>query len=399
MIALQEALDIVLAHSTAFGTETIALEQALNRVLAQPVLADRNYPPFNRASMDGYAIKKADWDQGIRSFDIVGQLLAGGDFDTSKIRERSALKIMTGAATPLAYDAIVRIEDCEATSDKVSFTITDLSSFQNIAKEGEDIQKGEIVLDAYQQISLGSLTALASIGAATVHVLALPKVCIITTGDEVIPIEKMPKYNQIRNSNALSLKVALHKLGIADIIHTHVNDHIDDLERQLHQAIQSADIILFTGGVSAGSADFVPQVLANAGFEKLFHKVKIKPGKPAWFGVHPTTAKVVFALPGNPLSVLTTFKTLVEPFILKCIGKSPINYSWKQLAIHRTQRVALDEFFPYLVTISRSAALVEPLRLNGSGDVTATLQASGLALHPIDQEQLAAGSFIKVFEF
>lgn len=399
MISLHEALDIVLQHSKVFGTETIPLQQSLNRVLAQPVEADRNYPPFNRASMDGFAIQKADWDQGIRSFEIAGELLAGGHFDHSKIRAHAALKIMTGAATPTAYDAIIKIEDCEITSGKVTFNTTEVRAYQNIAQEGEDLLQGGLVLEARQEITLGSLTALASVGAASLQVLALPKVCIITTGDEVVPVDATPKHNQIRNSNALSLKVALLKLGITNPMHKHVSDHVENIGQQLHEAIQSSDIILFTGGVSAGSADFVPQVLADAGFEKLFHKVKIKPGKPAWFGVHRTSQKVVFALPGNPLSVLTTFKTLVEPFILKSIGKNPNNYSWKQLSTNRTQRVALDEFFPYLVTDSKYAALLEPLRLNGSGDITATLKASGLALHPIDQKELAAGSFVKVFEF
>lgn len=400
MISFSEALGIISAcESLNLGTELISLHDALGRVLAADVLADRNYPPFNRASMDGFAVRKEDWDEGQRQFDIIGELLAGQLFDEDTIKSNSALKIMTGAATPKAYDVIVRIEDCVVEGGKVSFSIDKVTALQNIAKEGEDISLGEKVMAIGQVITLGSITALASVGASQIEVYRLPQIAIVTTGDEIVPVSSCPAVNQIRNSNAVTLQMALGKIGIGKVVHEHVNDSKEGIATKIKTLVGVSDIILFTGGVSAGSADFVPQVLEQSGFTKRFHKVKIKPGKPAWFGVNDTNGKVVFALPGNPLSVLTTYKIFVESFILKMIGKSPINYSWKQIAVNRPKKVELDEFFPYLASSNAHANFLEPLKLNGSGDITATLFASGLAHHPVDKEQLTVGAFVKVFEF
>lgn len=400
MISFNEACDLISACKCSdLGTEFVALSEALGRVLAVDVLADRNYPPFNRACMDGFAIKKEDWEAGHRQFDIVGELLAGQRFDESSIRSGTALKIMTGAATPKAYDVIVRIEDCIVSSNKVSFSVDKISEFLNIAKEGEDIIRREKVMFANQVVTLGSITALASIGASQLEVYKLPRITIITTGDEVVPVSYEPKANQIRNSNAITLQMALSKLGISNVTHEHVNDTEDKIIEKIETLVSASDIILFTGGVSAGSADFVPQALGKSGFVKRFHKVKIKPGKPAWFGTNDITGKVVFALPGNPLSVMATYKVFVEPYVLRLIRKSPVNYSWKQIAVNRVRKVELDEFFPYLADSNVSGDFLEPLTLNGSGDITATLYARGLAHHPVDMVQLTVGTFVKVFEF
>lgn len=400
MISFNEASDLIAACKCLdLGTEFINLSEALGRVLAVDVLADRNYPPFNRACMDGFAIRKEDWVAGRRQFDIIGELLAGQEFEGQGIRPGTALKIMTGAATPKVYDVIVRIEDCIVSGDEVSFSVNEIAEFGNIAKEGEDIVLGARVMSANQVVTMGSITALASIGASQLEVYKLPRITIITTGDEVVPVSSKPTTNQIRNSNAITLQMALGKLGIGKVSHEHVNDSKDKIVGKIETLVGASDIILFTGGVSAGSADFVPQALEKSGFVKRFHKVKIKPGKPAWFGVNDVTGKVVFALPGNPLSVMTTYKIFVEPYVLKLIRKSPVNYSWKQIAVNRIRKVDLDEFFPYLANSNASGDFLEPLMLNGSGDITATLYARGLAHHPVDKVQLTVGTFVKVFEF
>jgi molybdopterin molybdotransferase len=397
MISFQQAQEIISTHSTFWGAETVALDDSLNRVLAEDIYADRHYPPFNRAAMDGFAIRLQDWEAGQTDFQIVAELLAGAKFDTQLQAPHTAVRIMTGAATPEYYDCIVRIEDCLFDGSKVSFSIKQLKKWQNIARMGEDAQAAQKIIAKGETIHLGSIIALASVGAVKIKVYKNPQVCILTTGDEIVSVHVSPTALQIRNSNAHCLISAVKSLGLSNIRHIHLSDSLDIISQTIDNVIENADIILFTGGVSAGNADFVPAALAKSGFEKLFHKISIKPGKPAWFGKHISLNKVVFALPGNPVSVLTTFKILVEPYILKSIGKNSINYSWHQLVIDRAQKVKLDEFFPVSLVSNSIGEFVEPVKINGSGDITATLNATGLALHPIDQENLKAGSFVKVF--
>ena len=389
MIFLQEATGLVLKQAHSFGTEKIQLDDAVNRVLCQPVIADRDYPPFNRATMDGIAINIQDWNNGIRSFAVAEIIYAGG-ISTKTITTGECYKIMTGAAVPAPANAVIRIEDTIADNNRISISVSEVIPFQNIAGKGQDIKQQALIIDRPVLCTASVITVLASLGYHEVEVEKLPSIAIITTGDEVMNVNDVVNNVQIRNSNAHLLKALLHKWKITPTTCIHVKDDATALADTVKK-YQSNDILILSGAVSAGDADFVPEVLMKAGAKKIFHKAAIRPGKPIWFGQFENGA-TVFALPGNPFSTLATFKLFIESFLYACFGlNQPLGLT---LPIDETRikKSNLDEFFPVTVTSGPSAAI--PLKFNTSGDITAALHADALALHPADKPELIKGDVV-----
>ncbi len=395
MLSYQEALEIVLQQKITLSSELVHLDQALGRVLACSVLADRDYPPFNRSAMDGFAINFSDFKTSEQKFKIIGELLAGQEWKGTEVIPNGALRIMTGASVPNGFNAVVKIEDCIVDGGFVSFNLDSIAEFQNIATQAEDAAEGNVVVKKGTIINLGTIVALASVGCEFVEVFTQPKVAIITSGDEIVAVNQKPAITQIRNSNVHVLKAALAKLGIINCEHKHVKDTPEAVKEAILSLQNNSDLIICTGGVSAGTADYLPQGLSDLYFNKLFHKIKIKPGKPVWFGKNDLSNTFVFALPGNPLSVLTTFKILVEPFLLKSQFKNTINYVTLPLAHEVQNKIDLDEFFFAQITNE----LVYKIKTHGSGDVISSVEAKGLAMHDAVKTKLIAGEHVKVFKF
>ncbi|HVD97227.1 MAG TPA: molybdopterin molybdotransferase MoeA [Cytophagaceae bacterium] len=390
MITVQQAQALILQQAHSFGTEEILLGDAYQRVLAIAVEADRDYPPFHRAAMDGYALRSEDFDKGIRSFTVAEEIFAGA-LSAKKIKQGECYKIMTGASTPLEADAIIRVEDATQINDTVVFQIDSLKKGQNIAAKGEDRKKGELVLEENTLLTAPELAALAVLGKDKVNVYKLPKVAIISTGDEVVSLGNEVLEHQIRDSNSYAVEGFLMKYNIPLAARILVKDN-KQLLQQAIEAQLSADILILSGGVSMGDADFVPEILQQAGVEKLFHKVAIKPGKPLWFGR--SKRGVVFALPGNPMSVQVAFKLFIEPFLRQCYGL-PALPEWRlPLAVAKKKKVKLDEYFPCILESQQMTSL-KPATFNGSGDVTSILYSQGLALHESEREAIQAGEIVK----
>ena len=392
MISFSEAQQLVLGQARSFGKEKVSLDHAGGRVISEPIVADRDYPPFNRAAMDGYAIRKTDWNIGIRSF-VVKEIIFAGSVPQSEIGKGECYKIMTGAAVPESADAIIRREDVIEHSDKIECLIEDVTSYQHIAVRGADLQRDEIIFSRPFLCSTGNVAVLASIGKQVVEVEKLPRVCIITTGDEVVSVDSVVSGEQIRNSNVHVLKSCLKKWNIIPENAVHVPDRIQQIESAIAGSL-SSNIIILCGGVSAGDADYVPDVLEKSGAKKIFHKVAIKPGKPIWFGKF-DNGPTVFALPGNPLSCLVTYKLFIEYFLFHSFGlEGPL-----QLALPlkgaRLKKSQLDEFFP--VDIVGTPSHYKTVPFNGSGDITAALQARGLARHPAALPQLSEGTILNAY--
>lgn len=298
---------------------------------------------------------------------------------------------MTGAAVPLSADAVIRREDAEQKDFSVSFSINELRSFQNIAKKGEDLEAGSIVLEKPVKCNASVIGLLTSVGKYEVLVKKLPSVAIITTGNEVVDVCQPVTDVQIRNSNFYVLKALLKSWGILPSYHQHV---LDD-ENEIHSAIKRVlqyDIVIINGGVSAGDADYVPSVLKKSGVEELFHKVAIRPGKPFWCGRKQNT--MIFALPGNPLSCLVTFTLFIRHYLENCFGISSSLLSLP-IAAERKQRVKLDEFFP--VQIKNEPSQFHAIPFNGSGDIRLGHEAQAFALHPHAKPELKAGEIIKSY--
>lgn len=389
MISLKEAQQLVLAEANSFGKEIILLEEALGRTLNEPLIADRDYPPFNRATMDGIAIASKDWQNGVRQFEIAETIFAGSAFKI-EIKPGECYKIMTGASVPALADTVIRIEDCEVNENKVSITVNNITAGQNIANRGSDIKNGTVLLDKPQLIKPGLITTLASLGYAEVKVSALPSVAILTTGDEVVPVDAPVNDVQIRNSNIFLLRSLLEQWKIKPTVTRHLKDDanviLNNIKQQLHN-----DIIILSGAVSAGDADFVPEVLMKAGAKKIFHKVAIRPGKPIWFGRF-EKGPVVFALPGNPFSTFVTFKLFIESFLRKSFGLEQSSYLQLPFNGSRIKKTNLDEFFP--VTIAGNPAAAMPVGFNTSGDITAVMHADALAMQPIEHPELKDGDIV-----
>ena len=397
MLSYEEALAVVLSSAQSFGQETIKLEQALGRVLAEDIFADRDYPPFNRASMDGYAVIAADFENDIKELLCIRTILAG-QICKEVIKPGECFKIMTGASVPGSADAVIRIEDTALgqLENQVNFNVSDVKKFQNIALKGQDTLANTLVLPKGTRVTPQVISTLASFGKGKIVVEKLPRVTIISTGDEIIGVDEPVSEVTIRNSNQHVLRAMLMAFKIEKIKLKRIKDNKRLLFEKLKKAVSNSDILLMSGGVSAGDADFVPEILQELGVVKIFHKINIRPGKPIWFGKKPDGC-TVFALPGNPLSCQTTFKIFVEHFLLKCFGSKPPEMFRFQMAAQRTKKTNLDEFFP--VALYGTPTQAHQKKFNGSGDITAGLFAEGMAWQRHDKIILEKGDNVDVFLF
>jgi molybdopterin molybdotransferase len=397
MVSIQEAREIVEGQARSFGSEEVELGAAFGRVLAQSVRADRDYPPFPRATVDGYALRFNDLERGIRQFRVIGTLLAGSE----SIREISAgdcYKIMTGAAVPGDADMVVRREDVEEKGNEMVVGPKEPEpwrSFLNIARQAEDLRAADRVIDRPCRCGPAIMGLLATLGCKTVKVAKLPRVAVITTGDEIVEPGKPVSAVQIRNSNRWMLEGALRGEGLGVEQYGHANDNPEALANLIGRSL-AFDMVILTGGVSAGDADHVPGVLTALGVRPLFHKIAMRPGKPTWCGVAPEGG-MVFALPGNPFSCLVNFALLIKPYIYACWGlERPAPLSLP-LAGGRKKRTPLDEFFP--VRMEGSPARLTQMPLNGSGDIRLGMQANALALHPAGAGDLGMGADVMFYCF
>ncbi|MES2849007.1 MAG: molybdopterin molybdotransferase MoeA [Bacteroidota bacterium] len=392
MTSLQEAQQLVKQQAHSFGKEIVLLDEAVGRVLNEPVVADRDYPPFNRATMDGIAINSRDWNDGIRTYTLAETIFAGM-ISTKSINKGECYKIMTGAAVPAGANTVIRKEDVEENENRLTVTVSEIKPGQNIALMGSDIKKGVAVINASQMIREGTVTTLASLGYDEVKVASLPSVAIITTGDEIVPVHAPVNEVQIRNSNQHLLKALLHRWEIRPTTVAHVKDNAAALLQVVNKHKQS-DILILSGAVSAGDADFVPEVLIQAGAKMIFHKVAIRPGKPIWFGKFDNGA-LVFALPGNPFSTFVTFKLFIEEFLFACFGLPERKMLQLPFNGTRVKKTNLDEFFP--VMIGGNPTSINTIVFNTSGDITAVLTADALAQQPNDKMEIKESEIISCF--
>ncbi len=431
MIDYRQAQQLVLQQAHSFGQEEVPLEEAFGRVLAEPIYADRDYPPFPRATMDGYALRYNDLETGIRKFTIAETVFAGDD-PIRMLNEGECYKIMTGAAVPECADIIIRREDTEegpammVLKSRLSDALPDgrlpapanpafpWRLFQNIARRGEDLRAGAVVIDRNCRCEPAVMGLLATLGKTKVKVEKLPRITLLTTGNEVVPVAAVISPVQIRNSNRWLIEAALKKEGFGLASFAHVPDDRALLRQHLQKEMEN-DIVILCGGVSAGDADYVPGVLEELDVKKLFHKMAIRPGKPTWCGIYsgaPASdtasdqasdtagaprSSMIFALPGNPFSCLVNTILLIQPFLQFCLGlpaPEPLGFPMGE---PRKKRTPLDEFFP--VQLSGAPVRLTTISLNSSGDIRLGREANALALHPAGSGDLAEGDTVLCYSF
>ena len=390
MLTYSEALKTVLSYARSFGTENAIISPALNRrVLAESISADRDYPPFNRSTMDGFALKFADLQAGIKKFQVTDTIFAGC-LSTKSIGAAQCYRIMTGALVPDDADMVIRMEDAISEGEFVSFRSQKYVPFQSIACRGEDILQAEVYLQQGLQYNSTIAGALSVVGKTSVRIASLPRVGLFSSGDELVPVSAIPTHYQIRNSNTAMIGSMLYEYLIDPVTTVHLKDDRQYIAEKISAACDN-DILILSGAVSAGDADFIPATLRELGFSTIFHKVGIKPGKPIWFGLKPG-GPVVFALPGNPLSSQVTFKLFVEPFLRSCLGLKPLVQMQVPMLQHRIKKVAFDEFFPVCLT-AEPFGLVQSV-CHTSGDIRAVVGSDGIAWHEAGKTELTIGETV-----
>ncbi len=395
MVSVREADKIILESIMDFGTENIPFEAALGRVLAEDILADRDLPPFNRVTMDGIAIDFKAYAKGIRSFKIQG-IIAAGEPPQDLIAEDYCLEIMTGALLPLGCDCIIPYEELEMDKGIARIKSESIKPGQNIHIQGKDKKKGQILAFANQEIQPSLIALAASVGQINLKVRKIPRVIILSTGDELVNPQTIPKNYQIRSSNNYNLKSSLSRFGIkADLIH--LPDDPIVTEATLKNCLVQYNVILMSGGVSMGKFDYVPNALENLGVKPLFHKIQQRPGKPFWFGRKENN--FVFAFPGNPVSTFLCFIRYFLPWL---------KASWKMTPKVYYAQLGEDLRFPfqlqYFLQVSLETSLqgewiAKPIIGNGSGDFSGLVESNAFMELPLERNEFKKGEVFPVWPF
>jgi molybdopterin molybdotransferase len=392
MISTNEALKIVQENAFVPSISTVPLLESMGRILAEDVAADRDFPPFDRVAMDGIGINFSNLDSKF----IVENIQFAGESQKSLSNSNACLEVMTGAVLPSGCDTAIRYEDVdiqELNGQKIA-TITipleEIKQGQNIHKKGIDRQAGDVLLKKGIKISPAEIAVMASVGKASVLVQTPPRVAVISTGDELVDIDRTPEYYQIRMSNSYMLAGALQNVGIT-ANRFHVIDDKELMFKYLEQILLSHDVILLSGGVSAGKKDFLPEILTELGVKKLFHKVAQKPGKPFWFG-KTDEGKTVFALPGNPVSTFLCFCKYALPSIIGTPGKKEFVVLDRDVIF----KPNLAYFVPARTYFQDGKLMATPFEGSGSADFANLMDCDGFIELPADYQEFKKG---KVFEF
>jgi molybdopterin molybdotransferase len=374
------------------ATAVVSVWDALGLVLAQEVKTDREYPPFNRSTRDGYAVRAKEAVPGAQ-LKCVGEIKAG-DTVREALAAGTCLQIMTGAAVPAGADAVVMIEHTSREGDLVRFERA-AQPGQNIVPRGSEAASAQTILTPGLRLGYAELALAAQVGAVQLQCAQRPRVAILSTGDEVVLIDKMPGPFQIRNSNSVSLAAQVRIAGGEPVVLGNAADRIEDLGEKVERGLKE-DALVLSGGVSMGKYDLVESVLKTMGAEFFFDAVAIRPGKPAVFGM--CKGKPVFGLPGNPVSTMVTFELFVAPAIDLLSGAEAraLPLVEARLAEAMKEKLGLAHFLPARVEWRERVPEVKPLRWQGSGDIAALAKANCFLLVPADREKMEIGESVSV---
>jgi len=412
MLTVAEAIGAILDEVKRLPGTRVPLNDALGQVLTEEAISDLDSPPFDKSLMDGYAVRSADVTSGLKHLRVVDEVMAG-QLARRPVEAGEAIRIMTGAPIPLGADAVIPVEQTHLNAgdrETVNLVIepANVTAGKNILRRGASTLKGTRVIPAGRLLRPQEIGALAELGKAEVAVNRAPRVVVLATGNELVPIDEIPGPGQIRNSNEPMLLAQLRKMGAVSASLGVARDDPADLRNRVQQGL-AHDLFVLSGGVSAGELDLVPGVLAEAGVRNVFHKVRVKPGQPVWFGVAerrsaPQAASnpalcYVFGLPGNPVSSMVCCELFVRPALRRMMGIDP--------AIPESVRARLTRqhfnggnrptYHPARCVPSDTGFIVEPVKWAGSADLCATVEANAMALFPVGEQLYEAGTLLDVF--
>lgn len=404
ILSFEDARHLVEGHAARLrpkGKELSELLDSIGLVLAEPVVADRDFPPFPRATRDGYAIRAADVSaDSPASLTIIGEIKAGASSADSAIHisPGQAVSIMTGAPVPPGADTVVMVEYTSQTGNTVQITrIAHLG--ENIVPAGAEAKRGQRLLSPGMRLNYGAISAAASVGKTHLLVYEKPRIAVLATGDEIVDIAVPPGPSQIRNSNTYSLAAQIQAAGADPLLLPIAPDRPDRLRELILDGLE-ADLLLLSGGVSMGKYDLVEQVLSEMHAEFCFTGVRIQPGKPAVFGSIPSDEgnKYFFGLPGNPVSTMVIFELFARPMIEALAGLQPkkLIFLHAKLNSDFKTKTGLKRFLPARLSGEFDHAEVELVPWQGSGDIAATARANCYVVIQPDREQIAAGEWVPI---
>ncbi|MFY0686787.1 MAG: molybdopterin molybdotransferase MoeA [Cyclobacteriaceae bacterium] len=379
-ITYEQALDIIDQHPWYPEIESIEISQATQRVLAEDIVADRDFPPFDRVTMDGIAISYAAFKNGIREFKIEATQAAGAPALQLQTPD-GCIEIMTGAMLSKGADTIIKYEEVEIKDEFAQIITENVAQQQNVHFKGLDQKSGDVLIKSGHVIGAAEIGVLSTVGKHQINVLSQPKALVVSTGDELVDVSDTPLAHQIRKSNVWSVYSKLTEWGVTTDM-MHLNDTKEVIYQSLKQAIEQYDFIVMSGGVSKGKFDYIPEVLNEIGVTKHFHRVKQRPGKPFWFGT--TDSCRIFALPGNPVATFMCLNTYVRRWLLQSHHQK-VNSIKVSLTEDIQFKPDLTFFQQVKIDASSGHLLATPIRGNGSGDFANLTNADGFVVLPHGQ--------------
>ena len=399
ILTFEEARHVVEGHAAQLRPrikEKVELLASIGRILAEPIAADRDFPPFRRAMRDGYALRAADLTNLPVTLEVIGEIKAGAAPEAlpREVAAGQAAAIMTGAPAPDGADAVVMVEYTSLSGQRVTVTRA-VGSGDNIVAAGSEARKGQVLLHHGTRMDYGAIALAASVGLQSVSVFRRPEVAILSTGDEIVEIGERPGPHQIRNSNSYSLAAQVQDAGGVPKMLGIARDEAVPLRRLIEQGLKH-DLLLLTGGVSMGRYDLVEQVLAELGAEFFFTGAQIQPGRPVVFGR--VEKRYFFGLPGNPISTMVTFELFARPLLEALAGMAAreLSFVHARLKSEIKTKTGLRRFLPGLLSGEFEQAEVELAGWHGSGDVAAMARSNCYIVIPPDRERIAAGEWVAI---
>jgi molybdopterin molybdotransferase len=393
MLTVAEALGAILSSVRPTPTEPVALADCVARVLRQAVVAERDQPPFDRVTMDGIAIEHRRLAHGETRF-AVQAMQAAGD-EALALEPGKAIEIMTGAPLPAGADCIVPVERI-AVADQAATIEAGYSAEVGkfIHRRASDHARGSRLLHAGTRIGAMEVAVIASAGLAELDVAVRPRIAVVSTGNELVPAGEPIADHQVRLSNGPAIVAMLAEHGHGHAVHVHIPDDRASLTTRLRELLAATEVLVLSGGVSMGKADYVPEVLQTLGVELVFHRISQRPGKPMWFGIGPD-GQAVFALPGNPVSTLVCCRQYVMPALTKMAGMAAMTPQFAVLTQPLTFTAALTCFMPVrLLSNAAGQVLALPVPTNTSGDFASLAGTDGYVELVLGQTDFPAGSVV-----
>jgi len=396
MLPVSEALAIVLQHARSLPPQSVALTaESSGRILAESVVADLDSPPYDKALMDGYAVRAADCASLPATLKVIEEVGAGR-VPSKAVGRREATRIMTGAPVPTGADCVIRIEQTDRRDEDVTINPPPPKPGQHILARGRELRAGDVVLPAGTALHPQELGILAGAGRVSAQLYPNPRVAILSTGDEVVEPPALPGPGQIRNSNGPMLLAQAARAGAAPRYLGIARDDPQSLRACITAGLTDTDVLILSGGVSAGTFDLVPGVLQELGVAQHFHKVAMKPGKPLFFGTR--DGQLVFGLPGNPVSSFVCFELFIRPAVRAMRGESQPQPRQATLPIAEDFRGDNDRqtYHPARLEVGDWGARVRPLAWFGSADLRGIARANALIALPPGAQSFHAGDVVPV---